>query len=356
MSRAELEQSRLAADVPMTEKQRFLATLEGGQPDRIPVFDLEPHDSTLERWWRQGLPRRTTVAEHFGLETHESVGLEIRSSPFYRGAPDLLESLDAFERHYDLDDPDRLPADVEARCARWHREGRVVYVNASGGGLLQMLGVHDWESLVAACDALVNRTAYVEELLERTTDFHCECLERLLTRVEVDYASLYEPIASNAGPLISPEMFDRYSMPGYRRVLDLLQRHGVGLRVFCTTGGDLGPLLPMLVEAGVNCLWISNIMTENMEYRNLRREYGADIALIGGIDSRPLCRSEDDVRRAVEETVTPLLADGRYLPCLDDRPRDTTPLAMYRFYREVLTECCARVLNARSEDHGRRGP
>jgi hypothetical protein len=329
------------ATVSMNEKERFLATMGGRRPDRLPVYDLEPYESTIELWRGQGMPQGTTFAEHFGIETHESVGLEIRSAPFYRGAPDLLDSEDAFDRHYDLDDPDRYPLGYEERCARLNREGRVVSISASGGGLFQMLGVGDWDSLVAACDALVNRSAYVEALLERTTDFHCACLDRVLSRVEVDYASLYEPIASNAGPLISPEMFERYSMPGYRRVLDLLRRHGVELRVFCTTGGDLGPLLPMLVDAGINCLWISNIMTEGMQYRNLRREFGSEMALIGGIDSRPLRGSRDDIRRTIDETVPPLLAQGRYLPCLDDRPRDTTPFAMYGFYRKVLAEICA---------------
>ncbi len=326
----------------MNERERFHATLGGGEADRIPVFDLEPADSTVELWRDQGLPRRTSVAEYLHLEIHESVGLEIRSAPFYRGAADLLDSDEAFSRHYDPDDPDRLATDFEDRCAQVHREGRVLQVSASGGGLLQMLGVGDWDSLVAACDALVNRPAFVDALMERTTDFHCLCLDRVLSKVTVDYASLYEPIASNAGPLISPEMFERYAMPGYRKVLDLLEKHEVPFRIFCTTGGDLGPLLPPLLDAGVNGLWISNIMTEAMEYSNLRREYGRDLALIGGIDCTALNRGEEAVRRAVETTVPPLLADGRYLPCLDDRPRDNTPFAMYRFYRELLAETAGR--------------
>ncbi len=326
----------------MNQRERFHAALGGGEADRIPVFDLEPADSTVELWWDQGLPRGTSVAEFFRLETHESVGLEIRSSPFYGRAADLLESEEAFSRRYDVDDPDRLATDFEDRCARVHREGRVLHISASGGGLLQMLGVCDWDSLVAACDALVNRPAFVEALMERTTDFYCQCLDRVLAKVEVDYASLYEPIASNAGPLISPEMFDRYAMPGYRRVLDLLGRHGVPLRIFCTTGGDLSSLLPQLLDAGIDGLWISNIMSTRMQYSTLRREYGRDLVLIGGIDAGALCRGEEAVRQAVETTVPPLLADGRYLPCLDDRPRANTPFAMYRFYRELLAETAAR--------------
>ena len=322
----------------VTERERFLATLLGGSADRFPFFDLEPADSTVELWWNQGLPRQRTVAEHFRLETHESVGLEIRSAPFYEMAPDLLQSPDAFRRHYDPDDPDRLPADFEEHCARVHRQGRVLYVDASGGGFLQMLGVGDWDSLVVACDALVNRPELVESLIERTMEFHCLLLERVLAKVTVDYAAFYEPIASNAGPVVSPAMFDRYSIPGYRRVIDLLVRHEVPLRILCTTGGDLGSLVPSLIDAGINGLWISNIMTEAMEYQRLRREYGPEIALIGGIDSTALLRGEAAVRRAVEEAVPPLLSQGRYLPCLDDRPRDNTPFAMYALYRKLLAE------------------
>lgn len=326
----------------MTESERLLRTLVGTGADRFPFFDLEPADDTLERWRTEGLPPKTTVAEYCQLEPHHQVAVELRSAPFYRGAPDLLDGLDAFDRHYDIDDPERFPDGWAAECERARTEGRVVVVNGSGGGLLQMLGVGDWKSLVAACRALIDRPSYVEELMERTTDFHCECLERVLSEVRVDYASLYEPIASPAGPVVSPAMFERYSMPGYRRILALLDRHDIPLRIMCTTGGELSQLLPPLIDAGINGLWISNIMNTRMQYQALRREYGRDIALIGGIDSTALALSDDAVKHEVEETVPPLLESGRYLPCLDDRPRAHVPFSRYLYYRELLSEIAQR--------------
>ena len=321
-----------------TEKERFLATLGGGEADRFPFFDLEPSDETIRVWRRQGLPKRRSVAEFFNLEEHHSVGLELRSAPFYHKAPDLLSDPASFCRHYDPDDSHRYARGFVRRCTRLDREGRVVSVVASGGGFLQMLGVGDWDTLVAACEALVRRPASVQALMERTTEFYCECLDRVLSQVSVAYASFYEPIASNAGPVISPEMFMRFAVPGYRKTVDLLQKYDVPLRVFCTTGGDLSSLLPMLIDAGINCLWISNIMSAEMEYSKLRREYGPDVALIGGIDATALSRDEDAVRRAVIDTVPPLIASGRYLPCLDDRPRINTSFSLYRHYRELLAE------------------
>jgi hypothetical protein len=303
----------------MTEKERFLATLLGGESDRFPFFDLEPSDETIRAWRRQGLPKRISVAEFFDLELHHSVGLELRSAPFYHKAPDLLSDPTSFRRHYDPKDSRRYAKGLVKRCKRLDRAGHVLYVVASGGGLLQMLGVGDWDTLLAACEALVRRP-----------------------EVSVDYASFYEPIASNAGPVVSPEMFKRFAVPGYRKIIEVLRTHDVPLRVMCTTGGNLSSLLPMLIDAGINGLWISNIMSAEMEYSKLRREYGPDVALIGGIDATALSRDKAAVRRAVMDTVPPLIESGRYLPCLDDRPRVNTSFSLYSHYREILAELALR--------------
>ncbi|MBW1784137.1 MAG: hypothetical protein JRL30_25780 [Deltaproteobacteria bacterium] len=322
----------------MNQKQRFLSTLLGKGADRFPFFDLDPDEETVESWHREGLPRETSVAEFFNLEVHYSVGLTIRSYPYFEKAADLLTDPFSFDRHYDPDDPSRYDPEVVERCGRLEREGRVVYVDASGGGLLQMLGVGDWKSLVAASLALMEDPLKVADLLDRTTDFYCICLERVLSKVSVDYAAFYEPIAANTGPVISPAMFEHFAMPGYRKVLGLLEKFSVPLRILCTTGGNLTPLLPPLLEAGINGLWISNITSTGMEYAALRKTFGPDIALIGGIDATALSQDEHAVRQTVQKTVPPLLEGGRYLPCLDDRPRSNISFDRYRLFRELLEE------------------
>ena len=55
--------------------------------------------------------------------------------------------------------------------------------------------------------ALVKSPQMVEDLVKRTIVFFCVCLEKVLSKVSVDYASFYEPIASNIGPVNSPAMF-----------------------------------------------------------------------------------------------------------------------------------------------------
>jgi uroporphyrinogen decarboxylase len=202
--------------------------------------------------------------------------------------------------------------------------------------------VGDWKSFDAACRALVLEPGRVEDLLKRTSDFYCACLERVLSQVRVDYASFYEPIASNHGPVVSPEMFKRYSVPVYKKTISLLEKYDVHLRVFCTTGGDVFSLLSPLVDVGMNALWISNIGVASMEYAALRRHFGDHISLIGGIDTGALKRDEETLRSEVENTVLPLLEKGRYLPCLDDRPRADISFSQYRLFRQILEEIAGR--------------
>jgi hypothetical protein len=322
----------------INQRQRFLGTLLGDGTDRFPFFDLEPDEVTLRRWYQEGFPRRKSFSKYFNLETHHSVGLMLRSYPFYQKAPDLLHDPSSFKRHYNPDQRSRYARRFVERSGRLHQEGRVLYVDASGGGLLQMLGVGDWDSLVSGCLALGERPQMVEDLVNRTADFYCVCLERVLSKVSVDYATFYEPIASNVGPVISPVMFERFAIPGYKKVIDLLEKYHVPLRILCTTGGDLTSILPSLIDAGINGIWISNIRSARMEYPKLRRQFGSEVALIGGIDSTALARDEVAVRKAVEETVPDLLESGHYLPCLDDRPRSNVPFVHYRLYRHILEE------------------
>jgi len=75
-----------------------------------------------------------------------------------------------------------------------------------------------------------------------------------------------------------------------------------------------------------------------MEYLSLRRRFGPEIALIGGIDSSALTRDETALRQTVEKTVPPLLEGGRYLPCLDDRPRSHISFSRYRLFRRLLED------------------
>ena len=80
-----------------------------------------------------------------------------------------------------------------------------------------------------------------------------------------------------------------------------------------------------------------------MDYRDLRREFGRDMRLIGGIDLNVLRYGKAVIRREVEEKVPPLLADGGYIPLADGRVREDVPFENYAYYKKLLDEMIERL-------------
>jgi hypothetical protein len=75
-----------------------------------------------------------------------------------------------------------------------------------------------------------------------------------------------------------------------------------------------------------------------MDYRDLRREFGRDLRLIGGVDLDVLRLDKESIKREVYEKVPPLLADGGFVPLADGRVRKDIPLENYLYYRRLFEE------------------
>jgi hypothetical protein len=75
-----------------------------------------------------------------------------------------------------------------------------------------------------------------------------------------------------------------------------------------------------------------------MDYHQIRREYGRDLRLIGGVDVDTLLRDKATLRRQVRDFLPPLLADGGFIPLADGRVRGNVPYENYVAYRQLLMD------------------
>ncbi len=87
-------------------------------------------------------------------------------------------------------------------------------------------------------------------------------------------------------------------------------------------------------------MWASEVNCEAMDYRSLRREYGRDLQLIGGLDLDALRQGKEAIRREIMEKVPPLLAEGGYIPVADGRIREDVTFENYSYYRRLLEDVC----------------
>jgi uroporphyrinogen decarboxylase len=63
----------------------------------------------------------------------------------------------------------------------------------------------------------------------------------------------------------------------------------------------------------------------------LRKEYGDQLLLLGGVDKRALIGGKQQIDREMERLV-PLVRSGRFIPCVDHRVPADVSLEDYLYY------------------------
>jgi len=318
----------------MNSRQRFQETMRYGRPDRVPYFEEGIRREVLKAWQRQGLAPDADLSQMFPSDQHEEIQVDLEPLPKLKRWPTSRAELEAFRRHLDPDDPRRLLSKWSKRIRAWQRRDHVLMLRVHRGFFLSM-GVHDWRRFTEVVRLLIEDPQFVREAMAIQGEFAAGLAERVLQEVEVDGVVFTEPIGGNDRPLISPRMYEEFVLTSYKPVFDVLGRYGVETIVF-RTFANARILIPSILKWGFTCLWACEVNIEAMDYRDLRREFGRDLRLIGGIDLDALRRDKDAIRREVEEKVPPLVADGGYVPLADGRVRADVPFENYVYYRQLL--------------------
>ena len=320
----------------MNARERFHATMRFETPDHVPYFEEGLRDEVLERWRGQGLPADADLSEMFHTDRRERLEINIEPLPAFEQWPTSRRDLDDLRRRLDPTDPARYPDDWQARVEGLRSRDHVVELLVHRGFFLSM-GVRDWRRFERVIYMLSDSPALVHEILAIWGEFAVGLIEHVLDQVDIDYAVFSEPIGGRDGPLMSPSMYASFVLASYGPVLDALRARGV--ETICLVTYANGRLLvPSILKAGFNCLWACEAYVKSMDYLDLRRQFGRDLRLIGGIDLDVLLLDKPAIRREVTTKVPPLLAQGGYIPLADGRVRENVPLENYVYYREVLEE------------------
>jgi hypothetical protein len=328
----------------MTGRERFRRVFRGEPFDRPPLLDDGVREGVVERWRGEGMPRDKTPAELFGLNPHDRIGPDL--TPRVANRRDVLGLSARGYRAAFRASRDRFPKDWAETLGRLDGRDQIIGIWASRG-FFQALGVGDWPTLSAVLYAVRDVPRKIENRLRIYGDFCTRMLEDVLRDVDPEFIFLGEPISDNHGPLISPEDFRRLALPAYEEIIAVAREHETrrpgAANVLVSTYGNVAALIPALLEAGANILWVSEISElPSMEYRRLRAEHGPRLGLVGGIPLSVLAsESEGEMERRMRGIVPPLLASGRYVPLASGRVREDVSWRRYSRYRELLARIVA---------------
>jgi len=85
---------------------------------------------------------------------------------------------------------------------------------------------------------------------------------------------------------------------------------------------------------GVTCHWPLEVAA-GMDPVQLRRRYGRDLALAGGIDKRALTGDKSQIERELRYRLPPLLETGGYIPCVDHTVPPDVPYENFMYYLDL---------------------
>lgn len=304
----------------MTPKQRQLATIRHEPTDRISVdaicienvpqvaellgcAESEVHDrlgidgrvvaagfageapigangQPLTEWWTEGWVDYGT-AHVYPLAEVSSVA-EVERFPF----PDPAQ--------YDF-----ATAAASAKAMSGHYAVRGPYWMPIFCRVCDMMGMEEAMVKMAAEPAVFE--AAIDAVFATVYDY----CERMLDACgnDLDIFSLGDDFATQRGMMISPDSWRRYLKPRLAKLFDLAKRRGKF--VWFHSCGDITPVLPDLIDIGVDIWETVQLHTLPMSAEQLKREFGKQITFFGGVNTQhlPFATSDqvsDEVRRCID--------------------------------------------------------
>ena len=259
---------------------------------------------------------------------------EVLAQPEFTKWPTSISELGELRKRLNPDSPHRLPRDLRPHIKSGKGRDYVLMLQVHRGFFLSM-GVRGWKRFMEVMRLLIDDADFVKQYMAIQGEFAAGLALRVLDKVEVDAVIFSEPIGGNDRPLISPRMYEEFVLKSYEPLLAAVRQRGIETIIF-RTYANARMFIPSILKWGFNCLWACEVNSEAMDYREIRREFGRELRLIGGIDLDALRFGQEAIRREVEEKVPPLLADGGYIPLTDGRIREDVTFENYTFYRRLL--------------------
>ena len=358
----------------MTERERFHETMNFGNPDRPPYRELDAWPETYDRWYTEGYPKHADYSIYFGFDRYEDVGIESdihpifkeeiieetddyvikndwrgvkvklakgsRCIPYFYGFPVKdRESFREFKKRLDPDTTTRYPIAWDIRVRALEKRDFAVYA-----GIARTIGffgpIREWVGPEALLIGFYDDPGWIHEMMDFYADFIIHLTTPMLKDVTPDCIHFFEDMAYRGGSLISPEFFRTFMMEPYKRVLEHFRKFNVPFFVV-DSDGKVDELIPLFIELGLHGMYPFEVQS-GMDILEVRKKYGRDFVIWGGLDKRPLEKTKKDIEEEVYSKLPSMLESGGYFPMLDHEPHPGIPFENFCYYRKIVREICEK--------------
>lgn len=352
----------------MTSTERVMAALRHGRPDRAPVYESF-WPQFVEKWRAEkGLGPDVDINEYYQLDLPSygkvigeqgpwpSRACDLERGPGYRirrtawGA--VVKTLDTMSTDELIEPaiqdrgglaalPPFEPADSPGRysaVADWVRQvvAKGFCCFAKTGGPFSR--TWPYRGLDAFLIDLIEDEPFAAELLTRQTDLLIATTRRMLRVGGLPRTVVWiaDDCAYRNAPLFSPRTYERLIQPQLARLCEAI--HATGRLAAFESEGNVGPLLDLILDAGVDVL-CNMEPRAGMDVVELHRRFGARAAFIGTMCNTVLLpRGSPQAIRAETLRTLRAAADGGFVFGSAHTIGADVPVANYEAFRDTLRE------------------
>ncbi len=353
----------------MTGRERMARILARKPVDRIGLFEHFWSD-TMRTWSEQGhIGGDEMPSDHFGFdcdlcwaldftadldfvpetveETEETIlrrdgnGALLRWNKHHDGTPEHVGFRVTDRTGWEESIRDRLTPDPRRIGFEGYRRARAHH--AAKDRFFFLAAINVFEQMFPVCgheNLLVGMALdpdWVREMAETYADLSIALMEILFEREgPPDGIFFYEDMGFKQHPFFSPAAYRELLQPAHRRTIAFAKSRG--LPVVMHSCGYVAPLVPNLVEAGIDCLQVIEVKA-GMDLLALHRDFGDRLSFMGGIDARILASGDPDALERELVSKIPAVKQGfGYVVHSDHSIPSTVDYAFYRRFADRALE------------------
>ncbi len=385
----------------MNTRDRYVASMTFGEVDRTLLWEFGYWAGTIKRWYQEGLPEIKGIPEELGEAvgiSAESAGVRLgrysaddihdffKMDPYLVRVPLNIGAYPPFEEKIIEDHGDWFIRQDPDGCLRKEIKGRSTLPSLLGSPVktredwerfkaerlkptLEGRLPDNWPELVQEYKkrdyplGLGQQTGFfgtpryllgevevltkyyddpelMKDMVNYLADFWITLYEGVLKEVDVDAVFIWEDMCYKAGPLISPDTFREFILPGYKKLTSFLRDYGVKI-VKVDSDGDVWKLIPLWIEGGVNVLYPFEVAA-GMDVVEVRKAF-PKLGIIGGIDKMAVAKSKEAIDRELESKVPFMLKSGGFIPTIDHNVSPDISFENFKYYRQKLEQIIKRV-------------
>ncbi|HID11310.1 MAG TPA: hypothetical protein EYP17_08435 [Candidatus Latescibacteria bacterium] len=358
----------------MDSRERVLLALDHEEPDRVPVdlwsskgfdrkveallglskedlldlYDVDlryiegpryvgpplrrlPDGSEEDLW---GVPRvRVAVGEGLERETYR----EVVSPPL--ASARTVEEIHSYLRWPSPDWFDYTP--IKGQCEEVHRKGRAaVFMGDRLNRIAQLKPAMYLRGVEQIFVDMALSPEIAHTIFSHIRDFYLEYEGCILEAAdgELDILLTGDDFGSQSGPLISPAMWEEFLGEGFRQYIALA--HSYRVKVMHHTCGSVRPLIPLMLERGLDVLQSLQPEASDMDPWALKAEFEERLSFQGGISVQRTLPfgTPEEVKREVRDRIEALAPGGGYILGTAHNIQADVPLDNFKALLEAYRE------------------